>query len=161
MPALGGAALAPDGPDGSSSRVAPPAPAPPPISAPATRPAMPIRRRPARRDAGVAATGDRATPGEGGPPYPGEGGLRATGPHGGGGPRRTRGRTAAAGWSPALAGVPTVRQRRTRRTATAAGRGSPALQAAARASSRSRPLERAGVRVQSLWVSSLRAAGGC
>jgi hypothetical protein len=48
---------------GSSISPATPAPAPPPMSAPATRPAMPMRMRPARRDGVPAAMGSGALSG--------------------------------------------------------------------------------------------------
>ena len=44
-------------PEGSSSRVTTPAPAPPPMRAPATRPATPMRTRPDRRLDAAAASG--------------------------------------------------------------------------------------------------------
>src|SRR6478609_4164273 len=53
------------------------APAPPPITAPATRPAIPIRIRPDRRGSG-AAGGPNGSPGPPGPP-----GAPGAGPTGG------------------------------------------------------------------------------
>src|SRR5215218_383679 len=53
----------------SSTRVATPAPAPPPMRAPATRPAMPIRSRPPRRGEPPPA-GERGASGGGTDGYP-------------------------------------------------------------------------------------------